>query len=104
MHTIVDGPQGSANSVPAVWESTHPEHALLRLHGRNALAYGKPAKTAAERFDYAYNSEELQALAQRFAPVARSVKYAHAVFNNCMEDKSQLNARAFRELLAGSEL
>lgn len=101
VHTIVDGPQGSANSVPAIWESTHPEHALLRLHGRNALAYGKPAKTAAERFDYAYDSEELQALAQRIAPVARSVKYAHAVFNNCMEDKSQLNARAFRELLAG---
>ena len=60
-----------------------------------------PAKTAAERFDYAYTSDELQALAQRFNPIARSVKYAHSVFNNCMEDKSQLNAKAFRALLMG---
>jgi len=28
--------------------------------------YGKRTKTAAERFDYTYDSEELQALAQRF--------------------------------------
>ena len=99
VHTIVDGPQGSPHSVPAIWETTHPDHALLRLHGRNAQAYGMPAKTAAERFDYAYTSDELQALAQRFNPIARSVKYAHSVFNNCMEDKSQLNAKAFRALL-----
>lgn len=101
VHTIVDGPQGSPHSVPAIWETTHPDHALLRLHGRNVQAYGMPAKTAAERFDYAYTADELQALAQRFSPIARSVKYAHAVFNNCMEDKSQLNAKEFRALLMG---
>ncbi len=101
VHTIVDGPQGAAHSVPGIWETTHPEHTLLRLHGRNAQAYAMPARTAAERFDYAYTTGELQALAQRFAPMARSVRYAHAVFNNCMEDKAQGNARAFRALLAG---
>lgn len=101
VHTIVDGPQGSPYSVPAIWETTHPDHALLRLHGRNAQAYGTPAKTAAERFDYAYTADELQALAKRFSPIARSVKYAHSVFNNCMEDKSQLNAKEFRALLMG---
>ena len=99
MHTIVDGPQGSPHSVPAIWETTHPDHALLRLHGRNALAYGQPARTAAERFDYAYTSDELQALAKQFDCVARSVKYAPALFNNCMEDKAQLNAREFLKAL-----
>ena len=99
VHTIVDGPQGSPHSVPAIWETTHPDHALLRLHGRNEVAYGMPAKSAAERFDYAYTSTELQALAQRYSPIARSVRYPHAVFNNCMEDKSQLNAREFLEAL-----
>ena len=34
-HTVVDGPQGFANSVPALWEATHPCYALVRLHGRN---------------------------------------------------------------------
>lgn len=99
VHTIVDGPQGSADSVPAIWETTHPDHALLRLHGRNEVAYGMPAKSAAERFDYAYTSAELQALAHRYNPIARSVRHPHAVFNNCMEDKSQLNAREFLEAL-----
>ena len=32
---MVNGPQGLENSVPAVWEATHPELAILRLHGRN---------------------------------------------------------------------
>ena len=95
VHTIVDGPQGSPHSVPAIWETTHPDHALLRLHGRNEVAYGMPAKSAAERFDYAYTSAELQGLAHRYSPIARSVRHPHAVFNNCMEDKSQLNAREF---------
>ena len=99
VHTIVDGPQGTPHSVPAIWEATHPDHALLRLHGRNTVAYGRPAKSAAERFDYAYTSEELQALAKQFDRIARSVKYAHALFNNCMEDKAQLNAKEFLEAL-----
>jgi YD repeat-containing protein len=69
------------------------------LHGRNALAYGRPAKSAAERFDYAYTCDELQALARQFDRIARSVKYAHALFNNCMEDKAQRNAKEFLEAL-----
>lgn len=101
VHTIVDGPQGSPHSVPAVWETTHPDHALLRLHGRNTVAYGQPAKTAAERFDYAYTSAELHALARRYSPIAQSVRHPYAVFNNCMENKSQLNAREFSQLLRG---
>lgn len=43
---------------------------LPRLHGRNAVAYGMPAKSAAERFDYAYTSAELRALAQRRSQMA----------------------------------
>ena len=27
-HTVVDGPQGFSNSVPALWEVTHPRYAL----------------------------------------------------------------------------
>lgn len=101
VHTIVDGPQGTRNSVPPIWEATHPDHALLRLHGRNTEAYMAPAKTVAERFDYTYSADELRLFSERFSPIARSVKYAHAVFNNCMEDKAQVNAREFREALRG---
>ena len=37
VHTVVDGPQGFANSVPMLAESTHSDYALVRLHGRNAI-------------------------------------------------------------------
>lgn len=60
-----------------------------------------PAKTAAEHFDCTYSADELRLFSERFSPIARSVKYAHAVFNNCMEDKAQVNAREFRETLRG---
>src|SRR5215469_3565994 len=63
VHTIVDGPQGADNSVPAVWEITHPDYLLLRLHGRNVETYNAPAQTAAERFDYDYPDRELGELA-----------------------------------------
>ncbi|MGH6627438.1 MAG: DUF72 domain-containing protein, partial [Burkholderiaceae bacterium] len=35
VHVVVDGPQGFANSVPALWEVANPALAILRLHGRN---------------------------------------------------------------------
>jgi len=69
VHTIVDGPRGSRNRVPAVWEVKHPDHTLLRLHGRNTEAYMAPARTAAERFDYAYSSEELHLLEKLVRPI-----------------------------------
>ena len=59
-HTIVDGTAGrSAEWCRVSGVVTDPEHTLLRLHGRNAQAYAMPARTAAERFDYAYTTGEL---------------------------------------------
>ena len=52
-HTVVDGPQGFANSVPAVWAVTAPHHALLRLHGRNVRTWNAKGHTSAsDRFNY----------------------------------------------------
>ncbi|MBT2301206.1 hypothetical protein J7E70_12115 [Variovorax paradoxus] len=39
MQTIVDGPQGFANSVPLLAETTYSDYALGRLHGRNVDTY-----------------------------------------------------------------
>ena len=36
VNVIVDGPQGFGSSVPAVWEATSKELAIVRMHGRNA--------------------------------------------------------------------
>jgi uncharacterized protein YecE (DUF72 family) len=99
VHTIVDGPPGADNSVPAVWEVTHPDYLLLRLHGRNIASYNAPAQTAAERFDYDYPDRELAELAGELASVARKARNKHVVFNNCYEDKGQRNALTFMKML-----
>ena len=71
-HTVVDGPQGFANSVPALWEATHPRFALVRLHGRNTRTWNiQGASSASDRFNYDYADSELAGLAAFVhAPVA----------------------------------
>ncbi|MET0507409.1 MAG: DUF72 domain-containing protein [Burkholderiaceae bacterium] len=100
VHTVVDGPQGFANSVPFIAAITRPDHALVRLHGRNAGTYAAEGTTAAERFDYLYDEAELSGLADGIAELARQAAFTHVVFNNCNEDQGQRNARQLTRLLA----
>lgn len=100
VHTIVDGPQGFANSVPMLAETTNPDYALVRLHGRNVDTYNmKGAASAAERFDYDYPDQELRAIMSEVVRLAYKVKHAHIIFNNCDEDKGQRNGISFMKML-----
>jgi uncharacterized protein YecE (DUF72 family) len=100
VHTVVDGPQGFSNSVPALWETTHPAIALLRLHGRNTQTWNiKGASDSSERFNYDYSPAELAALAVAVKRLAARARSTHVVFNNNMEDQGQRNAASFTELL-----
>ena len=98
VHTIVDGPQGFTNSVPMVWELTHPAYALIRLHGRNAQTWNAPGtSSASERFNYDYSDAELGELASRISRV--DAPMTHVVFNNNMEDQGQRNATTLMGIL-----
>jgi uncharacterized protein YecE (DUF72 family) len=100
VHTVVDAPQGFMNSVPPVWEATHPKFALVRLHGRNADTWGvKGATAVSERFNYDYPDAELSSLASGTRSLAEKVSETHVVFNNNMEDQGQRNARKLAKLL-----
>jgi len=100
VHAIVDGPQGFANSVPLLAETTNPDCALVRLHGRNADTYNtKGAASAAERFDYDYPDQELREIVVAVVRLARQVRNTHVIFNNCDEDKGQRNGIAFMKML-----
>ena len=102
VHTVVDGPQGFANSVPDLWEVTHPGHALVRLHGRNADTWNISGATdSSERFNYDYRDEELSPLARKIERLASGVASTHVVFNNNMEDQGQRNAATMMRLLFG---
>lgn len=95
----VDEPQGSFASLPAVWEATSPDFAVVRFHGRNADTWTKRNITAAERFNYLYSEEELRELSEPVRRLAAQTKQVHAMFNNCYEDKAVRNARQFAALL-----
>lgn len=100
VHTVVDGPQGFDNSVPAVWTATRPEVALLRLHGRNSATWNvKGATAASDRFNYDYGEPELTDVAEKVTRLALDVTAAHVIFNNNMEDQGQRNAGTLRRLL-----
>ena len=102
VHTVVDGPQGFSNSVPALWELTHPEIALLRLHGRNAATWNVPGqRDSSERFNYDYGAAELGEIAGQVAALAKRARSTHVVFNNNMEDQGQRNAASLMTLLKG---
>jgi uncharacterized protein YecE (DUF72 family) len=98
-YVIVDEPQGFPNSVPAVWEATSDEMAVVRFHGRNRETWNKRKITAAERFDYLYSEEELQEFVEPVQRLAEQTKAVHAIFNNCYEDKAVQNAQQFAAML-----
>jgi uncharacterized protein YecE (DUF72 family) len=52
VNVVVDGPQGFPSSVPAVWEATAPDLAIVRRHGRNAKTWEKKGlRNSRERFN-----------------------------------------------------
>lgn len=100
VHTVVDEPQGFDNSVPPVWERTHPEGALVRLHGRNAGTWNvQGATVASDRFNYDYPDAELEGLAADIRQLSLKGTFTHVVFNNNMEDQGQRNARSLMAIL-----
>ena len=99
VHTIVDGPQGFANSVPSVWEVTNPALALLRLHGRNKDTWNIRSSAASSRFNYWYSADELGALVPEIRRVAGLARKVHVLFNTNFEDQGQVNARLMAQLL-----
>lgn len=98
-HTVVDGPQGFANSVPPVWEATHPQLALVRLHGRNVETYNRRSASASDRFNYDYGDSELRAIAAPIQTLSDGMPTTHVVFNNNFGDQGQRNAETLRSLL-----
>jgi uncharacterized protein YecE (DUF72 family) len=101
VHTVIDGPQGFTNTIPSVWESTHLQYALVRLHGRNHATWNiKGATSAAERFNYDYPASELVEIAAKVERLAPETFTTHVIMNNNWEDQGQRNAATLIQILA----
>ena len=100
VNVVVDGPQGYGTSVPAVWEVTCSNLAIVRMHGRNAETWAKKGlRAASDRFNYDYSEQELAEVAQSITALAQRVPVTHVVLNNNYEDQGQRNAKTLMTLV-----
>jgi uncharacterized protein YecE (DUF72 family) len=100
VHVVVDEPQGFSGRIPAVWEVTSPELAIVRFHDRNRGTWMKKGlASAAERFNYLYSAAELSELAKPVRQIAARTNRVNALFNNCYLDYGTRNAAQLASML-----
>jgi uncharacterized protein YecE (DUF72 family) len=81
-YVMVDAPRtGARNLVPTVTGVTS-DTAYLRLHGRNAATWNIRGRSAAERFDYLYTTDELEEWSQPLRELSSLSERTYAMFNN----------------------
>jgi uncharacterized protein YecE (DUF72 family) len=99
-YVVVDEPQGFKSSTPPVVACTSEELAMVRFHGHNADTWEKPGLTAAERFRYLYNEDELKDWTKPVKELAGKARQVHVLMNNCYQDYGVRNAGQLASLLA----
>jgi uncharacterized protein YecE (DUF72 family) len=78
---VVDAPRSEAkNLIPTVVATTAPT-AYVRFHGRNAATWNKRGGSAADRFDYLYEPEELREWVEPMQQLAGEAEQVYALFN-----------------------
>jgi uncharacterized protein YecE (DUF72 family) len=96
-------PADLPNTIPSVWEVTHPDLAIVRLHGRNHSTWNlKGLSSSAERFNYDYTTDELVDVAAMTRELSRQAEITQVIFNNNYEDQGQRNGREMIALLAAN--
>src|SRR5262249_30204152 len=99
-YVCVDEPQGTRASAPPLAAATAPI-AVVRFHGRNVGAWGQRDAGVAEKYDWLYSTDELQAWVPKIQRLANEAETVHVLMNNCREDKAVVNARQLALMLSG---
>ena len=108
-HVVVDAPRtGGKNVIPTVVATTTPT-AYVRMHGRNAKTWNVRGRSAAERFDYLYDVDELREWVEPLRELSGATQQVFVLFNNNGRSpadgdgwiaQAPTNAVALRDLLA----
>lgn len=93
--------------LPAAWNHPPPWHAAtgpigyLRLHGRNAKQWFREGAPRDDRYDYLYDSQELEQIARRAQRIAAEHDTTAVVTNNHFSGQAVANALELLHLLRG---
>ena len=88
---------------PPVVAATSPDLAMIRFHGHNGENWEKRGISAAERFKYLYDTDELGKWVAPARELAGESEQLHVLMNNCCSDYAQRNARQLSDLLTPDE-
>jgi uncharacterized protein YecE (DUF72 family) len=78
--------------------------AYVRFHGRNSATWHLEGGSAADRFDYLYEPDELREWEAPIRDLASNADTVFAMFNNCRYDYAPRNARDLAEILGATAL
>jgi uncharacterized protein YecE (DUF72 family) len=79
---VVDAPKVAAKNVPDTLVAVTSPLAYVRFHGRNAGTWNVRGGSAAQRFDYLYEEEELREWVPTLRDLSGQSEEAYAFFNN----------------------
>jgi uncharacterized protein YecE (DUF72 family) len=79
---VVDAPKVAAKNVPDTLVAVTSPLAYVRFHGRNARTWNVRGGSAAQRFDYLYEEEELREWVPTLRDLSGQSEEAYAFFNN----------------------
>lgn len=99
-NVIVDAPRSEAkNLIPTVVALTSPL-AYVRMHGRNAKTWNVRGGSAADRFDYLYDEDELREWVDPLRKLSEEAREVYVVFNT---NARSPNPRGEGEIAQGAE-
>jgi uncharacterized protein YecE (DUF72 family) len=99
-NVIVDAPRSEAkNLIPTVVALTSPL-TYVRMHGRNAKTWNVRGGSAADRFDYLYDEDELREWVDPLRELAGKAEEVYVVFNTNARSPSP---RGEGEIAQGAE-
>jgi uncharacterized protein YecE (DUF72 family) len=79
---VVDAPKVPAKNVPDTLVAVTGPIAYVRFHGRNAGTWNVRGGSAAQRFDYLYDEDELREWVPPLRELSNAAEEAYAFFNN----------------------
>ena len=79
---VVDAPKVDAGNVPGTLVAATTPVSYVRFHGRNAGTWNSRGGSAATRFDYLYDEDELREWVPPLRRLSEESEEAYAFFNN----------------------